>query len=253
MKILTKKNGFMMCFSLISMIFISGCIIAPKISIGDLGDTKEGSIDLSSEQVTDVINIDVNLDVADLYIKTGDCFSVNYKIPEKLIPNVSFKDNTLTINGQDKDTFCCCGITKIDDLWSFGNKGSDSYKVELVIPENYTINKVKVVMNMGDVTFDDIKANNMDSSVDMGNLKLNNITCNNTENDVNMGDIKITNIKCNSIDTDVDMGNTKVSGDFTKIKAKANMGDVKINTYRPEKDVVIDVNVSLGDTKINGR
>lgn len=275
--------------SLLAIVSMSSCVIRAKINIEDMGPVKKGNFELKQEAVTDKLNVNVNLAVANFSIKRGNQFCVNYNIPQKLIPDVNVSGNTITIDGQEDARSKSLSIENIDDLWNIGEEGSDSFKVELVIPQDMEINDIDLSLrigvirlnainfndiaaeiNLGDCILSDLTCSVMETDIDLGDVKLKEVTCTSVDVDnllsdirlesvvcstvdvaVELGDVKITGIKCESINVDAESGDIDVSGDYAKINASAGLGDITINTDRPEKDVEIKVSVDLGKTKIN--
>lgn len=249
----TKLISLFVVLTLIAMLMLCGCGITKKSSLDDYGEVKEGSIELNKDELSGSLNLDVDLRIADFSVSCGDAFCVKYTLPEKLIPEASLSGDTLSINGQNGNNSIDLGIDSIDDLKKLGNNGSDSFRIELVLPKNTELNNISINIDMGEVCLSEISCTEFSAFVDMGNITLDKTSCVNLHAETDMGSIEIENASCEAVKAVVDMGSADVSGDFAKISAKCSMGGITINTSRPEEDVEINLDVDMGEAVINGR
>lgn len=271
-----KSKKFMTAVTVLTamvlMLSCSGCVARVKVNIDSLGPEKKGSIELDKSKVTDKLNVNVDLAIAAFSIKKGNTFCINYNVPEKMIPDAVLSDNVLTIDGQDDVRSTNLGVGKVGDLWSCGKEGSNSFKIELVIPSDMEIEDINYVVNLGAVKLDGISFDDMAGVVNLGDLQVLNVTCDDMENviglgsvtvnkvtcgicksNINLGDLNVKEITCDEVYAIVNMGDIKISGDFPKVTANCSMGSVSVDTKRPEKDVTINVSVNMGSKVINGK
>lgn len=252
-KFKAKSISLIVVLVMLAALMLSGCSINKGASLDDYGEVKEGSIELNKEELSGSLNIDVDLSIADIEVSFGDAFRVNYSLPEKLIPEVSISGDTLSINGQNGNKAINLGIDNIDDLKKLGKNGSDSFKIELVLPENIELGKISISVDMGEVCLSEMTCSDFSASVDMGNITLDKISCDNLRAEADMGSVEIESVSCEAVEAAVDMGSADISGDFAKVSAECSMGGITISTDRPEEEVEINIDVNMGEAIINGR
>lgn len=253
MKSRIKLISLIVIFAMLAALMLSGCSIGKGTSIDDYGEVKEGTIELKTEELNGSLELDIDLCIADFSVSYGDALCVNYSLPEKLIPEFAISGNKLSINGQNDNNPINLGIDNIDDLQKLGKNGADSFKIELVLPQDIELNKISINIDIGVVCLSEISCSEFSAFVDMGNITLDKISCENLHAEADMGNIEIENVVCESVEAVVDMGSADISGDFAKISVKCSMGGITINTDRPEEDVIINLDVDMGEAIINGK
>ncbi|MBQ3544268.1 MAG: DUF4097 family beta strand repeat protein [Lachnospiraceae bacterium] len=172
--------------------------------------------------VDDFDSIDLEVDAADVVIKEGEEFAIEYTLYEGATFEV--KNNTLYINKYEGE-YINIGINL---------ETKDTY-LTIYIPKDKDINIKKMDVDMGDI---EIKN-------DSG-WRLNNINI-----DADMGDIEIEGKVEGKIDIEADMGDVDIKGYLQcDISVGADMGDVDICTYYNEEYYNYEIDVDMGEKNI---
>lgn len=253
--------------------------IRPSKSGINFGNSVEGSLTFSGE-LKDIL---AEVAVADMEIKYNDSeavggnITINYKIPEKLVPTASLKDGKLSITSNSSSVF------NLSDL------SSRNYRIEIIIPKA-SVNSLTVSLNCGNININDLTCKTVSLEADCGNINLKNIVsekldidadlgnvnvqssstgtttidadCGNiefgsivmekVECDADLGNIEFTSCEFKNGSFNADMGKITVSGFFDYINAECSVGDIKVETTRPESEVIMDLDVDLGNVYVNG-
>lgn len=182
---------------------------------------------------TDINNIDIDTNIANIYIKksTTDEYKVEIASKEKYV-DVKNDDNDLTINVKGPKCKFMCLNTKAS-------------RVTIYIPSNYD-KKITANLDMGDLRVENFKKLKLEVDNDMGDVKVDGVSS--LTGKVSMGDFKIKKVY-DYINIKNNMGDVKIK-DLTITKnssIKSNMGDIKIEKTN---NIYIDAHTSMGDTKV---
>lgn len=247
--------------------------------IKGLGKTVEDSVLI--DESFDSVSIRLNL--AEITVKAGDEAKIEYCLPEKMVPQISIEDGCLNIESKE---------TNVKNFGDLMGVSSDDYDVVITVPktayiknmiidiacgnlnfEDYTLGDIKISVDCGNVELEDIIANSIDVNADLGNVEFDKITCKNdmtlavdcgnievadgqmetVRADNSMGNIVLKRVTFKTGSFDNDMGNIDVDGDFEAIAADCSMGAIDIRTARAESELKLDLNVDMGDIKVNGK
>lgn len=107
-------------------------------------------------------------------------------------------------------------------------------QIDIYVPENMSLDKIKINMSAGRAKIDNIKADKI-------------------EVDSAAGDLSINHIECDKFDLDTSMGNTSIKYlTANKINADCGMGNVKMLLNGRESDYNYNIDVGLGNINIGG-
>ena len=202
-----------------------------------------------NEDYSGVEKLDINMAVGDVVIEQGSTFNVDFKGHEDLLPEVTLKDNKLSIK-QKKDIKL--RPTNLNNLKS---------NLTVTVPSSVTLKELEADLDMGDLDISEVACGKLKADLSMGNLEINDVEAEKIEADNDMGDCKIYNAKFDDLTADCDMGNLKLkltdSSDNYGIHAKCDMGNVTIdgddegNNYSSSGDKTISLKVAMGNIDVN--
>lgn len=211
------------------------------------------TFDYSGKTVTDVY---VNMNAADLDIYYGDEFTVKYDFVEKYAPTVDLTNGKLSIEQKMK-------VTRVHDI--------GDCKLHIIIPRGTKLETVDLDINAGDVDVNALEGKSFSLDVDAGDVDVTKINFEETNVSADAGDIKIEDSSLGRVNVDANLGNIdlkdvefttgnvsadagdiSVDGTFEKLKGACDLGAIRVDT--PDPDAVdLDLDVSLGDIKVNGK
>lgn len=195
---------------------------AEETKKSDAGAEKQ-EVSSAKEQASEKSEIrvlDIDLDLGDLKIVTGDQVNVEYSGSEKLRPVVSSEDGTLTIT------------QKSDNRWF--NFTPPKAKITVTLPKDTVLRDLEIRDNLGDIELRDLQASSGTVYNDLGDIRLN--------------DCDIDGLTIGSSMGDVELDGTV----FLKLNVKEDLGDVNIDTPQDLSGATLDLQTDLGDVKVNG-
>lgn len=172
--------------------------------------------------VDDFESIDINIDVADVVIKEGEEFAIEYALYEGTEYEV--RNDTLYVDKYKGNHFNI----------GFNFESEDKY-LTIYIPKDKEINIKNIDADMGDIKI-----------INDADWKLKNINI-----DADMGDVEIEGKVEGKIDIEADMGDVDIKGYLQcDISVAADMGDVDICTYYNEEYYNYKIDVDMGEKNI---
>lgn len=200
--------------------------------------------------VDDFESIDINVDMADVVIKEGEEFAIEYALYEGTKYEV--KNNTLYVEkykgkhfnigfnlGSEKDTYLTIYIPKDKEL-NIKNMEVDMGDTKIINEGYWTINNINIDADMGDVKIEGEVEGNIDIEADMGDVDVKGYLLCDISVDASMGDVDICtyyNDEYYNYEVDVDMGEKNIEknggemleGDYKfDIEVECDMGDVTL-------------------------
>lgn len=170
--------------------------------------------------------IEVDTDVAELNLISGDTYSISISASKKLVPEYEVSDGTLTI----KHT------THVHNLI-----GTKKCKITVTVPE--ALDTIDISSAVGDVTLTDIEANEVTLSADVGDLNINSCNFQSVAIDANVGDTDLQNIVFTDMEITSDVGEVDIStGDLNgyEIDLETDIGEVDVNNRNYRKNYYAD-------------
>lgn len=198
-------------------------------------------------------NIEIDLEVAGLYITTGD----NIRFEAKNVPGAQIiceleNDGTLVIYDKHKENIF--------------NGINNSPTGILTLPNGITLNELEIDCDVGAVKIDveELETLALDVSVEVGDVEIENIISNNSDISVDVGSIKIDGTLLGYNDMRCAIGQLEIStegqlADYS-YNVSNNLGKININNYSTsgiinrqsseEKRNHFDLHCELGDIKL---
>lgn len=206
-------------FSLVTLV-VGIVITVIAVSLGG-GLVKFGKNNLKAVEETyvGVESIEMNLDASDITVKVGNEFKINAS-------NVSDKEfESYVENGKwyikEKSNF---------HFFGFNNIASN---VVVYIPESFNAENLVIKLGAGQFSADKLSASNTDVSVGAGSLRINDLKTENINVECGVGEIDIDGIVTN------------------KGYVECGVGDVKLDLKGNEKDYNYNIDVGIGQVKLN--
>ena len=161
-------------------------------------DSSDATTSIDEKNIPAFSRINVDTDVAQLEIKTGDSYSC--KITSIKNYPVSYTNENGVLN-----------ITQ--NAINVLNFGSNNITCEIVItiPKDAEITSATLNSDVGNISVEDCIINDMSIESDVGNVELSNVTFNNLTIQTDVGNIEVTDVK------DIDKYNVDLSTDLGKI------------------------------------
>ncbi len=192
-------------------------------------DDWDNDITFPDENITfppsSIKNIEIDVDVAKLYINTGDeaCFQANNVTGAQIICNL---DNDGTLEIYDKHQH------RTYNMFTGIKKTPTGI---LTLPKGTTLNELEIDCDVGEIIID---------VEDLETLFL--------ETSVQVGVVEITNITSNNSDISVDVGSVKINGTILGMNdMRCAIGEITITTKGQLEDYSYDVSNNLGSITIN--
>ena len=164
-------------------------------SFGRTTKTVENTVNLDGT-LSEII---MDIDFAEISIKTGDEFSVHYSVPEALEPKVELKNGTLEVKSPSSNNI----------NFNFGNVKFDNFII-ITIPEDSELARISMDVDAGDIHLDDLNVSKFQITVDAGNVQLDNITSNRMEIEADADNIEIRKSDIEDLNIEVDAGNVEL-------------------------------------------
>ena len=208
--------------------------------------------DFSGHNISE-INVDV--DLADLNIEYGSEFKVNINDYQKIIePKVTLNDGKLEITQKNS-----VNVRYFKDC-----------QIKIVLPKGTTISSAHITASAGDIDIEGVSFDSLNIDADAGDIDINNANGNSLDIVADAGDVDVTKSAFEKVkvSTDLgavkmedvsgvsgtftaDMGSIDVQGDFEKITASCELGDIDITVPDVNK-VAFDLDCELGSINVNG-
>ena len=196
-------------------------------------DVDVNTYDFSKETVSEIV---IDMNAADINIEYGNEFSVDASFPDKYAPTVDMNNGKLEIKQRQNIK-----------NWS----GSNDFLLNITVPNNTTLDTLKIDVSAGDVDIKDIKANKLIIDANAGDIDVNDITSEKITIDANAGDINVMGSTAKNIEVNVNAGDVDITGTYDKIDCDCDLGDIDISA--PDTDIDdIDVDCALGSVNVNG-
>ncbi len=184
-------------------------------------------------------SIDIDADLMNLVITSGDDFSISYDGSDKLRPSFEVDDGKLIIKQTGEVTFL------------IPTEVTFSAKVNVTVPRDTQLDEVGVVLDLGDIRMFDLSMNELDMKASLGNVNLSNVVVAKTADlELNLGDLDVENCTINEADVKMDLGDTDVKATIGKLTVKCDLGDIKVSPIN--QDAKLDLKCDLGDVTVNG-
>ncbi len=172
----------------------------------------------------------INADVSEITVK--------YFADEKIKVNVEEKDGNLSVT------------QKINGMF-FQTYGGE---ITVEIPNALTNLKLNVELNAGNVTAENLTANEFAVDVDAGTAKMKNVTATTLTSDVDAGEIELNTVTAHTLNAKVAAG--QITGDkitAERVTASVDTGEIDLKIIGVQEEYTLTGKVSLGECNFNDR
>ena len=238
------------------VIIIAALVVVNTLTSSKSGETVENkknsdtssNIYTDNEEVERFTNIEVKVNVIDVYIQSGDKYEVKIECDERVKPEFEIKDNILIlkslqdVNNIPYNTKNVCYIT---------------------VPADTELGSININSDVGDVQIDNTLAQNIILTVSVGDVIVNGSDIKTCDIEASVGDVTLTDTKFDNIQAQVDTGDTQITtteklSDYS-FDITTDVGDISINNDEYEEkytktgsaDKQIKVISSVGCVKVN--
>ncbi|MCR5640331.1 MAG: DUF4097 domain-containing protein [Lachnospiraceae bacterium] len=188
-------------------------------------------------------NMDIQLSAADLQVVYGDSYEVHYVLPERLVPAVKVEGDTLRITSPSNIDWNV-GLQLFEDV---------DYGVVITVPEGTKLGDVKLNIDAGDTTVNDISAESLTVDTDAGDVNVEKTTTTTLHADTNAGDVEFTAVTSDRVEAKSDAGEIKVERlDAKDIRLESNAGDITGTVVGEKEDYAGEAEADVGDVTIDG-
>lgn len=246
---MTVKKFKLVIWTITLIVVVASCIIRFTPFAYDVSETAE--YDFNGHNISE---IDVDVDVADLYIEYGSEFKVNTNYQKIIEPKVTLNDGKLEIKQNNS-----VNVRYIDDCY-----------IKIVLPEQITVDTADIVASAGDIDIEGVSFGSLKIDADAGDIDINEAHGNSLDIEAGAGDVDVTKSDFEKVKVTTDLGSVKledvsgvsgtftadmgsidVQGDFEKITASCELGDIDITVPNADK-VDFDLDCELGSINVNG-
>ena len=228
-----------------------------------------------SEKVDAFDSLDIDVPSADIVLKKGDGYMVEYRLEAE--PVIENKGNTLSIRIKDDSVLTLSlGTTVADYIYitvpsddtvyesaiefSSGSFTSDDINLQGKI--EYSSGKAAVSgvkksnrlffdLSSGKADLKDSKIDDVDIKIVSGDVSIKNCEMDNLSYDASSGDLDITDVRARKFNSKASSGKSnivKLSSDEITMEKSSGKTDIEINGK--EEDYSVDVDVSSGDVRV---
>lgn len=225
MKKILKKCGIVsLCIIGVGILFlviglISGGRIGFTIDIhGQKVITKDTKAESYVEKTVDLdafSQLEVNVNAADVEIKRGESYQVQYYMLSSEVPTIEVKNKKLIVNS--KDMASVHSIVNFQ-FFDFEFLSSDSKREGIVItvPKDIELSEANVKVESGNITLTDLTIHTAYASSAYGDVKVSNFISDEVNFSSESGDIELTN---------VEMKQNQVVTEYGKLTVKECSGE----------------------------
>lgn len=179
------------------------------------------NLPMTKEQISDFEKIRADIEIMDICIMSGNDYMVEYECnQERLVPQYEVKNGVLVITQKTYK-----GIV---------NSTDNKCKMYVEIPNDIQLKDIYINSSVGDVTVEDVMAQNIEAVMEVGNADI---------NDTDFNDIYVT----------TQVGNVSViECSFENLEVECEVGDAKLLSDESMSEYDMSFITSIGDVTING-
>lgn len=143
----------------------------------------------------------------------------------------------------------------VGDLDGMINMGYEPGNITITVPQDISWQSmVRVDIDMGDIYLDSIDAGEAELDTDLGNITVSNGHFGSLDCDSDLGDVTVTSVEADSLKCYCDCGQVNAM-EFTanETDLEADMGSVSAIALGDMSDYALELEVDLGEVKVNGQ
>ena len=254
-----EKRGTGFYLTLLTVVtvicIIIGCVLHLGFGFFSWGTKKMTNDETATESFKD---ISLELDTGGVKIEKGTGFSVSYSYPSNALPEIKVSDGKLVVkqkmkNINPKNMECYLTIT-VPEGEVLGSVDGDldvcSFEIHGISFDKSS--EINITTDVGSIEFTDCTFGDLKLDADVGNIILDACTFKKLTANGDVGDIEINKCTFDSAGCKTDTGSINVSGSFSDLICKCDIGSITVETDKPGNDETMDLKVSGGDITVNG-
>ena len=211
-------------------------------------------------------NIDIHIDVADINIKRGDSYKIEYHFRSYNTPIIKTENDTFIIDTSPSNEII------FNYNFDFSTIKEDNY-INITVPENADLSNTKLNVDVGNINIDSVNNSSLNIDLDTGKLNLANANIDDLVYDLNTGDTTINSITGTKLSGDIDTGkfdmtnstinavtitdntgNISVSeSKVSDININSDTGLINLSLIGEESDYSIKADIDTGSITVNGK
>ena len=196
-----------------------------------------------AQELGECQSIHLSFDAADVILETGGQSEIRFEGNEKIMPEVRAENGQWTVKQKEKKTY----FTGVQDLY-------ENNRLVITVPEGSLQELLELEADAGDVDMKGLHVQTLSIEVDAGDLDLEKMDIQKLVLDVDAGDIDVLDTTFTEGKIDADMGNVKVmNGVFSDVSVDLDAGDVEIHSAVSLEDADLNLNVDMGEIRVNGQ
>lgn len=181
--------------------------------------------------------LQLNMNVVDLKIVTGEKFAYSYNGMDNLEPTINVENGKLIVKQDVK-----------------GNNHKLECDFVLVVPEGTELDKIDVMVNAGDLKFEGISAKEFKVKANAGDLDFKNCLSENADINADAGNLDLIGCDFKSGKVQAAAGDIKVDNiKFENLEVLVNMGDIDVSLPDKLEMYTINASVDLGGLEVNNK
>ena len=223
-------------FAIFLSISIIAGICSALFTIANLFGANTESEIVNQSIGTDFTSISINLNAAELEIKTGDDFAL--------------QTNHKYLKCEEKDD-----ILKISETRTLFASHPRGMKVILTIPQDKIFDYVDIRAGAGSVTIDELSSNMLNIDLGAGELTAQRLDAlYNAEFDGGAGSVTINGGRLNNADIDMGVGELNLESElFGKSSIDYGIGETNLVLIGEEDDYKIELDKGIGEAWLDGK
>ena len=230
--------GLYLAINIIGLIILGfSMLLGIDVGLDVLSDLKNNKELLQYGQTfNNVEKLDIEIDFADLEIKTGDELGVEGQIYEDF--KIEVQNNTLKI----KDT---------NKKWLFNS--SDVAKLIVYVPETFEFNEAEIDIGAGTTNIGQLKAKNLELNLGAGAVKIQNCYAKKSEIECGAGKVTIENSSLENLRFEAGVGEVYYNGYILgNSDIECGVGKMTLNLEGGIDLYSIRTEQGIGAIKLNG-
>lgn len=235
-------------------------------------------------------SLDIRTGVADIDIKEGDSYQLEYILYKEDKPTVSTDGETLVIKSKENNHTVHIGFDF--EVFDFKARSDKEPQLTLTVPKgtklkdvsiftesgdcqfsNINVDKLSVKTEAGDMVLDNIDSSTMNMVLESGDAKIKACSFDSCTLKSEAGDVVVSDVDSTAMDMTLESGDVRIDGcDFAswellseagdvkageltvdKLSAKAESGDVELGIEGEQEEYGFALFCDSGDIKLNGR
>lgn len=187
-------------------------------------------------------NLNVSIGYGDVEIVPSNRFALEINANETSDITHEVKGDTLTINS-DKT-----GGNTI----SIGIQSFQSPSIKLHVPKDTVLSNITLHASLGDVSFRQVSYKKLNLLIDYGDITFENVVANQTEITNSLGDVSLKNFSSKKLVLDSEKGDVAIEGILNgKTNITASLGDVTLDLENNKSELGYVLKTGLGDLTFN--